>query len=419
MNKVGVEKQPLGPGRDGRDPFGNMSVNQGGWVQPSAPVMDDNQPPVSRQPQPPPHQPAFLPMPEPGPIYEPPPGNAPQSGFLPMPEPEPVRRTPAIQHRPQFQPQAPWYDQSTTTTPGREAPPGYYESQLAQDPIHKFRSNIFTSMDRLLHLKSLVLERESHLNEFQRRSELSGTFVGDYQVVLALVQELNALEANIKIAQQHLKESGERETMIAGTNKKKNKIHIDGCGCCAADSHFYRDLCDTKPKIHVEGMCLSPDVFAQTCEEQNKHTGWIWGHQKIAVEGMWSSPKIHLKGLLINPKIHVEGMWSSPEIHLEGICLRPEIRIEGIGAHPKIRITGICKHLKFTAEGLCCRANINIIGVCEQIEASTGGAHLTVTGVCKNLKTSFSSFSQSIKFKGNDINIRLWSNVFWSKSSSN
>ena len=413
MTKVGVEKVPFSQNGDGFDSYNTRpAVNQGGWVQPSAPPITDNNSTIVHQPMPQ-QQPGFLPMPEPGPIYQPqsqfqpqssPYNSAPKPAFLPMPEPEPVRQ-PQPPHPPIYQP-------SASSSQIREAPPGYYESVLAQDPLNRFRTDIFTSMNTLLTLKAQVLERESHLNEFQRRSELlGGAFQVDHQVLYQFEAQMNNLHSCVRAAQQHLKESGEKETLVSGTNRKKMKIHIEGCGCCGADSHFYRDLCDQKPKVHVEGMCVSPDVFVQTCEQQNNHTGWIWGKQKVVVEGMWTSPKVHLKGLLINPVIHVSGMWSKPEIHLEGICLRPEVHVEGVGANPTVRITGLCDHLKIHLEGMCCRANVNIIGICQQVETSKEGGtgvYLSVTGVCKNLKRSFGSFSPSVKFKGNDMEIRVW-----------
>lgn len=431
MAKVGVDKVDFDPYRSGGTTqycnFSAQPASRDGWVQPTAPPMSYEDA-VTQQPTAQ-EQPSFRPMPEPGPINQPP--YQPQASFqshqpsphiyqppssasrdaqlpyLPMPEPEPV-----YQPRPQFQPQlSPMY-QPSTSTDGGEAPPSYYESQLAQDSANRFRTDIFNAMNRLKNLKTLILEREGRLSETQRRSELlDGVYFGDNQVLTQYHQEMNNLQSCFRAAQQHLKDKGEKETHIPGTGRKKTKLHIDGCGCCGVDSHYYRDLCHNKPKIHIEGMCKSPDVYAETCENQNKHNGWIWGKQKIHVDGMWFSPKVHLKGLLINPVIHVEGMFVYPEIHIEGTCLNPEIHVDGIGIHPTIRITGLCHRLKIHVEGIRASAKINLTGVCDQVETRVegccAGATLSVTGACKDIRRSLGIGSPSVKFKGSDMIVQI------------
>lgn len=267
-------------------------------------------------------------------------------------------------------------------------------------------------MNRLKNLKTQILEREGRLSETQRSSELlEGVFFGDNQVLTQYHHEMNHLQSCFRTAQQHLKDLGEKETHIPGTGRKKTKLHIEGCGCCGVDSHFYRDLCDNKPKIHIEGMCNSPDVYAETCENQNKHNGWIWGKQKIHVEGMWVSPKVHLKGLLMNPVIHIKGMFVYPEIHIEGICLNPEIHVEGMGVHPTIRITGLCHRLRIHIEGMRTSAKINLTGICDQVETRfegcCAGVTLSITGACKDIRQSLGIGSPSVKFKGSDMIVRV------------
>lgn len=402
--------------------------NAGGRVQPSAPPLPEHLT-VTNQPQ---SQSQFLSIPEPGPAQRPTQlssmdhnihGYQPQSTtsthghnqptFLPMPEPGPVYR-PTYQPTSGVQPQqhpGRSYPPLEYTSQGDDAPPSYYESQLAQDPLNRFRTDIFKSKNRLNILKTQILERESRLTEFQRQSELfDGVSAINCELLNRFEQELTALQSCFRATQQHLKEIGENATLVSGTQRKKIKVHIQAGGCCETESHICRDLCDKKPKIHIEGMCNSPYVFAQTCEEQSKHTGWIWGKQKIQIDGMWVSPKVHLKGILLNPVIFVDGMWNKPEIHLEGICLNPEIHVKGMGVHPTIRITGLCYRLRVVTEGLCTGPRIRIVGFCDQIETSRngcGGTSIWVQGVCKNLRRSLGTFSPSIKFKGNEMKIRV------------
>ena len=439
MAKVGPDKsQYIGPGEGNATQYGRFNTNQNAWGQPTAtptaPPLD-NQIAVTEQPYA--QQQQFIPMPEPGPVYRPTHAqpNAPQPHFqspqpqsfdyqrpstpiyhqdqpscLPMPEPGPIYRP-----QPQLQPNRPPVPTNQPSTPishRDEAPPSYQESQLAQNPSNRFRTDIFQSIDRLNTLKTQILERESRLDELQRRSELlDGVQFPGYELLNHFEREMNHLQSSFRAAQQHLKDLGEKENFIPGTRRKKLKIHIEQGSCCGTESHYYCDMCDKKPKIHIEGMCNSPDVFVQTCEQQNQHTGWIWGKQKLQIDGMWVSPKVHLKGLMFNPVIIVDGMWNKPEIHLEGICLNPEIRVQGTGVHPTIRITGVCHHLKLYVEGLSCGPRINIVGLCDKIETSMPGmctgASVKVTGVCKNLKRSLGTFSPSVKFKGNDMKIRV------------
>ena len=284
---------------------------------------------------------------------------------------------------------------------------------MDQDPLNRFRTHIFQSVNRLNALKSPILERESRMNEIQRKSELiDGIQFPGYELINDLVREMDQLKPYFRAAQQHLRQIGEKENFIPGTTKKKMKIHNDHGSCCGTEEHYYSDLCDKKPKIHIEGMCNSPDLFAQTCEQQHRHTGWMWGKQKVKIEGMWVSPKIHLKGLLFNPVIICDGMWCKPEIHLEGICLNPEIRVDGMGTHPTIRITGLCHNLKIFVEGMSCSPRVTIVGVCDSVDTILPGscsvAHIKVTGACKNLKKSSDrfTFDPSVKFKGKDMEIR-------------
>ena len=283
---------------------------------------------------------------------------------------------------------------------------------MAQDPSNRFRTDIFQSTDRLNALKSQILEREGRLNELQRRSELlDGVQYPGNELLAYLEQEMTYIQSYFRAAQQHLREIGEQENFIPGTTRKKRKIHNDQCSCCGTEDHYYGDLCDKKPKIHIEGICNSPDVFAQTCEQQHRHTGWIWGKQKLHIDGLWISPKVHLKGLMLNPVILVEGIGCNPEIHLEGICLNPEIRIDGICANPSIRITGLCHNLKIYVEGISCSPRLTVVGICDRVETSLSGMCIgvivRVTGACKNLKRSLGVFSPSVTFQENDMKINV------------
>ena len=425
MAKVGPDTSKyseLGEGSVAQ--YSRFNTNLVAWGEstatPSAPPPEYQQPVIE---QPSSQQPQFIPMPEPGPVYRPthvqpepytpqphfqpsqpssidylPPstpafGQQDQLSFLPMPEPGPI-------YRPQpTQPSLP-----------TEAPPSYQESQMVQDPSNRFRTDIFQSMNRLNALKSKILERESRLNELQRKSELlDGVQFPGYDLMNHLDREMTHMQSCFRAAQQYLKEIGEKENFIPGTTRKKRKIHNDHGSCCGTEDHYYSDLCDKKPKIHIEGMCNSPDVFAETCEQQHRHTSWIWGKQKLHIEGMWVSPKVHLKGLMLNPVIICDGMWCKPEIHLEGVCLNPEIRVNGMGVHPSIRITGLCHNLKLYVEGMSCGPRLVVVGICDRVETSLSGmctgASFKVTGACKNLKRSLGVFSPSVKFKGNDMTI--------------